>query len=111
MTVDLHAARRFVYANARLLDTHRAAYAFDATDATDATDAADVTAREPVLTTLAAYRNADGGFGHGLHRGREADRDDAVIAARSAQPGGGVAGPGHRARPADAAIRGTVLAE
>ena len=51
---DLVAARRFVLANARLLDTHRAAHAFDGAS------------REPVLATLAAYRNADGGFGHGL---------------------------------------------
>lgn len=48
------AARTFLYANARLLDTHRAAHAFDGASA------------EPVLAALRAYRNDDGGFGHAL---------------------------------------------
>jgi hypothetical protein len=54
MTIDLAAAERFVLANARLLERHRfAALVHGAPTA-------------PVLAALAAYRNADGGFGHAL---------------------------------------------
>jgi hypothetical protein len=54
MTVDICAAERFVLANGRLLDRHRlAALLHDAPTA-------------PVLDTLRAYRNRDGGFGHAL---------------------------------------------
>lgn len=54
MTIDLAAARQFLHANARLLDVHRAAHAFDRASAA------------PVLRALRAYRNDDGGLGHGL---------------------------------------------
>jgi hypothetical protein len=54
MTIDLAAAREFIYANARLLDRHRAAVLFDGAPA------------DLVVQTLRAYHNADGGFGHAL---------------------------------------------
>ena len=54
MTIDLAAAERFMYENARLLDLHRAAVLLH-----DAPIS-------PVLSALRAYRNPDGGFGHGL---------------------------------------------
>jgi hypothetical protein len=54
MTVDVTAAERFVFENARLLDRQR----LDALQ-----HAAPI---EPVLASLRAYRNPDGGFGHGL---------------------------------------------
>jgi hypothetical protein len=64
MPVDLAAAERFVYANARLLDRHRLAVLRDATSVA------------PVLQTLRAYQNPDGGFGHALEpdvRGPESE--------------------------------------
>ena len=54
MSVDQHAAEQFIYANARLLDRHRLAVLVDGAPTA------------PVLRTLAAYQNADGGFGHAL---------------------------------------------
>lgn len=54
MSVDLAAAERFMYESARLIDRHRLAVALH-----DAPI-------EPVLNALRAYRNPDGGFGHGL---------------------------------------------
>lgn len=54
MSIDLPAAERFVLSTARLLDRHLLAVLLH--DAP--TDAA--------LAALAAYRNADGGFGHAL---------------------------------------------
>lgn len=54
MTIDLGAARQFVYANGRLIDRHRLATMLDGAP------------REPLLTALRAYRNPDGGFGHAL---------------------------------------------
>ena len=51
---DLSAARRFLAGHARLLDRRRFELLFEGGDA------------EPVLAALRAYRNADGGFGHGL---------------------------------------------
>ena len=54
MPVDIAAAERFVLANARLLDRHRTALVLHDAPA------------EPVLAALRAYRNPDGGFGHGL---------------------------------------------
>jgi hypothetical protein len=52
--VDVDAAERFIYANARLLERRRLAVLLDG----EPVDA--------VLSTLAAYRNDDGGFGHAL---------------------------------------------
>ncbi|MDF2559567.1 MAG: hypothetical protein K0R99_1013 [Microbacterium sp.] len=54
MPINLDAARRFLYDDARLLERHLAAVLFD-----DAPT-------EPVVTALRAYRNADGGWGHAL---------------------------------------------
>ena len=51
---DLDAARRFMAGHARLLDRRRFELLFDGGDP------------EPVLDALRAYRNADGGYGHGL---------------------------------------------
>lgn len=51
---DLDAARDFLLLNARLIDRVRFAHLFEGA------------AREPVLAALRAYRNDDGGFGHGL---------------------------------------------
>jgi hypothetical protein len=50
----LIAARSFMAGHARLLDRRRFELLFDGADA------------EPVLAALSAYRNADGGYGHGL---------------------------------------------
>lgn len=54
MPVDLDAAERFVLANARLVDRHRLAVLLHGAPV------------DPVLQTLRAYRNSDGGFGHAL---------------------------------------------
>ena len=54
MPVDLIAAEQFLLANARLLDRHRMAVLLHGAPSA------------PVLQTLAAYRNDDGGFGHAL---------------------------------------------
>src|SRR5829696_6165301 len=54
MPVDLVAAERFVFANARLLDRHRLAVLLHGAPVA------------PVLAALRAYRNPDGGFGHAL---------------------------------------------
>jgi hypothetical protein len=54
MPIAIDAARRFVLANARLLDRHRLAVLLDGAPVT------------PVLDSLRAYRNPDGGFGHAL---------------------------------------------
>lgn len=54
MSIDLAAARHYLESNARVLDRHRLAVLLDHGPA------------EPVRTALAAYRNADGGFGHAL---------------------------------------------
>ena len=51
---DLDAARQFMAGHARLLDRRRFELLFDGGDP------------EPVLDALRAYRNADGGYGHGL---------------------------------------------
>ena len=53
-TPDLDAARRYVADNARVLERRRFERLFDGGDA------------EPVRAAVAAYRNADGGFGHAL---------------------------------------------
>jgi hypothetical protein len=50
----LTAARSFMAGHARLLDRRRFELLFDGADA------------EPVLAALRAYRNRDGGYGHGL---------------------------------------------
>jgi hypothetical protein len=52
--IDLDAARRFVWLNARLADRHRHAFLFDGGEA------------EAVVRAVAAYGNPDGGFGHAL---------------------------------------------
>lgn len=54
MPADVEAAERFIFANARLLDRHRSAVLLHGASSV------------PVLDTLRAYRNADGGFGHAL---------------------------------------------
>jgi len=54
MSNSLTAARSFVAGHARLLDRRRFELLFGGGDA------------EPVLAALRAYRNADGGYGHGL---------------------------------------------
>lgn len=54
MSNQLNAARSFLPGHARVLDRRRFELLFDGGDA------------EPVLAALRAYRNADGGFGHGL---------------------------------------------
>ena len=51
---DLTAARGFMAGHARLLDRRRFELFFEGADA------------DPVLAALRAYRNADGGYGHGL---------------------------------------------
>lgn len=54
MSVDLLAARQFIFANARLLDRHRVAVLLDGSPA------------DAVVQSLRAYRNSDGGFGNAL---------------------------------------------
>jgi hypothetical protein len=54
MSDQLTAARSFMAAHARVLDRRRFELLFDGGRA------------EPVLAALSAYRNADGGYGHGL---------------------------------------------
>ena len=54
MTVDLQAAQTFIYAHARLLERHRLAYLLEQAGP------------EPVVQTLRAYRNPDGGFGNAI---------------------------------------------
>ena len=54
MTVDLKAATDFIHSNARLLDRHRFGHLLEGADPA------------PVLHTLRAYRNPDGGFGHAV---------------------------------------------
>jgi hypothetical protein len=54
MSDRLHAARGFLAGHARLLDRRRFELFFEDGDA------------EPALAALRAYRNADGGYGHGL---------------------------------------------
>jgi hypothetical protein len=51
---DLDAAAAFIWTNARLLDRHRFAHLFLGED------------REPVVRTLRAYVNPDGGFGNAI---------------------------------------------
>src|SRR5213082_1441798 len=53
-TPDLDAAERFLAAHGRVLDRRRFERAFRASHA------------GPVVSAVAAYRNADGGFGHAL---------------------------------------------
>ncbi|MBO0841637.1 MAG: hypothetical protein J2O46_00515, partial [Nocardioides sp.] len=54
MSIDIDAARRFLFTSARVLELHRAAHLLD-----DASPG-------PVVDALRAYRNDDGGFGHAL---------------------------------------------
>jgi hypothetical protein len=54
MTVDLNAARTFLHAHGRVLERRRYEHLFEGAP------------EEPVLHALRAYRNDDGGFGHGL---------------------------------------------
>ena len=54
MTADLDAATTFVHTNARVLERHRLALLRGEAGG------------EPVVRALLAYRNEDGGFGHGL---------------------------------------------
>ena len=54
MTADLDAATTFVHTNARVLERHRLALLRGEAGG------------EPVVRALLAYRNDDGGFGHGL---------------------------------------------
>jgi hypothetical protein len=64
MPVDVDSAERFLLANARLLDRHRMAVLLHHAPVA------------PVLASLRAYRNPDGGFGHALEpdvRGPESE--------------------------------------
>jgi hypothetical protein len=54
MPIDVAAAEQFILANARLLERHRMAMLLHDGPVS------------PVLTTLRAYRNSEGGFGHAL---------------------------------------------
>ena len=54
MPIDIEAAERFIFSNARLLERRRAAMLLHGAPV------------EPVLDALRAYRNPDGGFGHAL---------------------------------------------
>jgi hypothetical protein len=54
MSFDLQAAQQFIYATARLLERRRLASLLDEAGP------------EPVVQTLRAYRNADGGFGNAI---------------------------------------------
>ena len=54
MTADIEAATTFVHAHGRLLERHRLAHLLGGGDP------------EPVLQTLRAYRNPDGGFGNAI---------------------------------------------
>jgi hypothetical protein len=54
MNTDVAAATRFVHSTARLLERHRLAHLLDEAGP------------EPVIRTLYAYRNDDGGFGHAI---------------------------------------------
>jgi hypothetical protein len=54
MPIDIDAAERFIHANGRVLDRHRLAVVLHGAPV------------GPVLDALRAYRNGDGGFGHGL---------------------------------------------
>ena len=54
MTIDLTAARTFVRAEGRILEQRVAEALFDGGSP------------DPVVHAVAAYRNDDGGFGHGL---------------------------------------------
>lgn len=54
MPIDLDAARRFLYDDARVLERHLASVLLDGAPT------------EPVLAALRAYRTGDGGWGHGL---------------------------------------------
>ena len=71
MTNQLSDARGFMAGNARLLDRRRFELLFDGGDP------------EPVLAALRAYRNPDGGYGHGLEpdlRARESQPSAALHA-------------------------------
>src|ERR671924_503348 len=71
MTNQLSAARRFMAGHARLLDRRRFELLFAGADP------------EPVLAALRAYRNPDGGYGHGLEpdlRARESQPAPALHA-------------------------------
>ena len=52
--MDLEAAKKFIYTNARPLDLARWQYIFENGS------------QESVFRFLSAYQNEDGGFGHGL---------------------------------------------
>ncbi len=60
MALDVDAARLFVYANGRLLEQRVYAAMFEGGDPV------------AVVAALAAYQNADGGFGHGLEPDKRA---------------------------------------
>ncbi|WP_377273178.1 hypothetical protein [Peterkaempfera sp. SMS 1(5)a] len=56
MTVDIEAARTFIRTNARIIEQRLAEFHLDG----------DATAAAAAIAGLEAYRNRDGGFGHGL---------------------------------------------
>jgi len=66
MPADVAAAEQFLLANARLLDRHRAAVLLHGAPVA------------PVLDTLRAYRNPDGGFGHALEPDVRAPQSEPV---------------------------------
>lgn len=66
MPIDLAAAERFMFEHARLLDRHRMTVLLHGTPI------------DPVLDALRAYRNPDGGFGHGLEPDVRGPRSEPV---------------------------------
>jgi hypothetical protein len=68
MSVDIHAAERFVLATARLLDRRRLAVLRHGAPV------------EPLLAALRAYRNPDGGFGNALEPDVRAPESEPVAA-------------------------------
>jgi hypothetical protein len=66
MSIDLPAARTFLYANARVLERRRYEHLFEDGP------------KEPVLDALRAFRNDDGGFGHAIEPDMRAPESQSV---------------------------------
>ena len=85
MPVDLAGAERFVLTNARLLDRHRLTLFTNRGGDPD-----------PILQTLRAYRNPDGGFGHALEpdvRGPESEPTSTLRALETINEAGATKDP------------------